>query len=77
MTTLKVLMSLARMFLSARENAQRCAVDCAPYVHARLPAPTRTASSVRHDTATTIGHIMRFYNDSGTTEKLQSQPMMT
>ena len=23
-------MSLARMFLSARENAQRCAVDCAP-----------------------------------------------
>ena len=31
-------MSLARMFLSARENAQRCAVDCAPYVHARLQA---------------------------------------
>jgi hypothetical protein len=31
-------MSLARMFLSARENAQRCAVDCAPYVHAKLQA---------------------------------------
>jgi hypothetical protein len=31
-------MSLARMFLSARDNAQRCAVDCAPYVHARLQA---------------------------------------
>ncbi len=30
--------SLARMFLSARENAQRCAVDCAPYVHAKLQA---------------------------------------
>ena len=29
---------LARMFLSARENAQRCAVDCAPYVHAKLQA---------------------------------------
>ena len=31
-------MSLARMFLAARENAQRCAVDCAPYVHAKLQA---------------------------------------
>jgi hypothetical protein len=31
-------MGLARMFLSARENAQRCAVDCAPYVHAKLQA---------------------------------------
>ena len=31
-------MSLARTFLSARENAQRCAVDCAPYVHAKLQA---------------------------------------
>ena len=31
-------MSLARVFLSARENAQRCAVDCAPYVHAKLQA---------------------------------------
>jgi hypothetical protein len=31
-------MSLARIFLSARENAQRCAVDCAPYVHAKLQA---------------------------------------
>jgi hypothetical protein len=31
-------MSVARMFLSARENAQRCAVDCAPYVHAKLQA---------------------------------------
>jgi hypothetical protein len=30
--------SLARTFLSARENAQRCAVDCAPYVHAKLQA---------------------------------------
>ena len=30
--------ALARMFLSARENAQRCAVDCAPYVHAKLQA---------------------------------------
>ena len=30
--------SLARMFLSARQNAQRCAVDCAPYVHAKLQA---------------------------------------
>jgi hypothetical protein len=26
------------MFLSARENAQRCAVDCARYVHAKLQA---------------------------------------
>jgi hypothetical protein len=35
-------MSVARTFLSARENAQRCAVDCAPYVHARLQAvPSR------------------------------------
>ena len=24
------------MFLSARENAQRCAVDCAPNVHTKL-----------------------------------------
>jgi putative SOS response-associated peptidase YedK len=31
-------MSVARMFLSARENAQQCAVDCAPYVHAKLQA---------------------------------------
>jgi hypothetical protein len=31
-------MSLARMFLSAREKAQQCAVDCAPYVHAKLQA---------------------------------------
>jgi hypothetical protein len=31
-------MSLVRMFLSARENALRCAVDCAPYVHAKLQA---------------------------------------
>jgi hypothetical protein len=31
-------MSLARTFLSGRENAQRCAVDCAPYVHAKLQA---------------------------------------
>jgi hypothetical protein len=31
-------MSLVRTLLSARENAQRCAVDCAPYVHARLQA---------------------------------------
>jgi hypothetical protein len=30
--------SLVRTLLSARENAQRCAVDCAPYVHARLQA---------------------------------------
>ena len=25
-------------FLLARENAQSCAVDCAPYVHAKLQA---------------------------------------
>ena len=31
-------MNLVRTLLSARENAQRCAVDCAPYVHARLQA---------------------------------------
>jgi hypothetical protein len=31
-------MSLARMFLTARERAQQCAVDCAPYVHAKLQA---------------------------------------
>ena len=31
-------MSLVRTLLSARENAQRCAVDCAPYVHAKLQA---------------------------------------
>ena len=31
-------MSLMRMFLAARESAQRCAVDCAPYVHAKLQA---------------------------------------
>ena len=31
-------MSVARTLLSARENAQRCAVDCAPYVHAKLQA---------------------------------------
>ena len=31
-------MSVARNFLSAREAAQRCAVDCAPYVHAKLQA---------------------------------------
>jgi hypothetical protein len=30
--------SLVRTLLSARENAQRCAVDCAPYVHAKLQA---------------------------------------
>ena len=30
-------MSLARMFLSARENAQRCAVDCEGSVHTRGP----------------------------------------
>ena len=30
--------SLARMFQAARENAQRCAVDCAPFVHAKLQA---------------------------------------
>ena len=29
-------MSLTRLFLAARESAQRCAVDCAPYVHAKL-----------------------------------------
>jgi hypothetical protein len=29
---------LVRTLLSARENAQRCAVDCAPYVHAKLQA---------------------------------------
>jgi hypothetical protein len=28
----------AHVFLSARENAQRCAVDRAPYVHAKLQA---------------------------------------
>jgi hypothetical protein len=31
-------MSLTRMFLSARENAQWCAVDCAPDAHAKLQA---------------------------------------
>jgi hypothetical protein len=31
-------MRLVRTLLSARENAQRCAVDCAPYVHAKLQA---------------------------------------
>jgi hypothetical protein len=31
-------MSLVRTLLSARENAQRCAVDCAPYMHPRLQA---------------------------------------
>jgi hypothetical protein len=31
-------MNLVRTLLSARENAQRCAVDCAPYVHAKLQA---------------------------------------
>ena len=31
-------MSLVRTLLSARDNAQRCAVDCAPYVHAKLQA---------------------------------------
>ena len=31
-------MSLVRTLLSARENAQQCAVDCAPYVHAKLQA---------------------------------------
>jgi hypothetical protein len=30
--------SLVRTLLSARENAQRCAVDCARYVHAKLQA---------------------------------------
>jgi hypothetical protein len=30
--------SLVRTLLSARENAQWCAVDCAPYVHAKLQA---------------------------------------
>ena len=44
-------MSLARMFLSARENAQRCAVDCAPYVHAKLQA-------VHHE----HGPTGRYYN---------------
>ena len=29
--------SLVRMFLSARENARRCAVDCAPYVQRSRP----------------------------------------
>jgi hypothetical protein len=29
-------MSMVRTLLSARENEQRCAVDCAPYVHAKL-----------------------------------------
>jgi hypothetical protein len=31
-------MNLVRTLLSARENAQKCAVDCAPYVHAKLQA---------------------------------------
>jgi hypothetical protein len=31
-------MNLVRTLVSARENAQRCAVDCAPYVHAKLQA---------------------------------------
>ena len=31
-------MNVVRTLLSARETAQRCAVDCAPYVHARLQA---------------------------------------
>lgn len=29
-------MQLAKVFLAARENAQKCAVDAAPYVHPRL-----------------------------------------
>jgi len=44
-------MSLARMFLSARENAQRCAVDSAPYVHARLaggPSRAQPRRSLHH-----------------------------
>ena len=27
---------LVKEFLGSRENAQRCAVDCAPYIHARF-----------------------------------------
>lgn len=30
------LQKMLRQFLSARENAQKCAVDAAPYMHARL-----------------------------------------
>ena len=44
-------MSVARNFLSAREAAQRCAVDCAPYVHAKLQA-------VHHDHGPTGRYII-------------------
>ena len=44
-------MSLVRMFLSARENAQCCAVDCAPYVHAKLQA-------VHHERGTAVRYII-------------------
>jgi hypothetical protein len=43
--------SLVRMFLSARENAQRCAVDCAPYVHAKLQA-------VHHEHGSAVRYII-------------------
>jgi hypothetical protein len=44
-------MSVARMFLSSREAAQRCAVDCAPYVHAKL-------QTVHHDHGPTGRYII-------------------
>jgi hypothetical protein len=44
-------MSLVHTLLSARENAQRCAVDCAPYVQAKLQA-------VRHEHGPTGRYIV-------------------
>jgi hypothetical protein len=46
------------MFLSARENAQRCAVDCAPYVHAKLQA-------VHHERGATGRYIIAEADDQG------------
>lgn len=38
--SLEQAMKLMRMFFAARENSQKCAVDAAPYVHAKLSAIT-------------------------------------
>ena len=56
------------MFLSARENAQPCAVDCAPYVHAKLQA-------VHHEHGSAVRYNRRPVDDRGGVDRGQEAKM--
>lgn len=49
-------LKLLKQFMAARENAQKCAVDAAPYVHPRLAA-IQFKGEMKHDVVAILGSM--------------------